>query len=137
MHEIGLMQSALDAVARVAREHNLERVGRIVLRVGLLSGAAPEALQFAFDALRAGTVAADATLEIEIVPARFQCQICKAEFELAQFEFDCAQCGGQLALRSGSTELVLATVEGEGPAEPPNLAGAEQAGVFTGPHAHS
>lgn len=113
MHEVGLMQSALETVARVAHEHNFTRVSRIGLRVGLLSGVVPEALEFAFEVLRQGTVAAEAELEIEIVPAQFWCENCQAEYNLEQFEFECAHCGGPLVLRSGGTELELAIVEGE------------------------
>ncbi len=123
MHEAGLMQSALETVARVAHQHNFARVSRIGLRVGLLSGVVPEALEFAFEVLRSGTVAADAKLEIEIVPGRFWCENCQAEYNLEQFEFDCARCGGPLVLRGGGAELELAFVEGENTGPQNNPAG--------------
>lgn len=113
MHEVDLMQSTLQTVARVAEQNNLGRLSCIGLRVGVLSGVVPEALQFAFEVLRSGTVAADAKLQIEIVPARFWCENCQVEFELAQFEFECARCGGPMVLRGGGTALELAFVEGE------------------------
>jgi len=128
MHEVGLMQSALETVARIAHEHNFARVLRIGLRVGLLSGVVPEALEFAFEVLRQGTVAAEAELEIEIVPAQFWCEKCQTEYNLDQFEFECAHCGGPLVLRGGGTELELAIVEGEKTGTQNNPADVEQTG---------
>ena len=67
------MQCALDQVLREARRAGAVRVHQIRLRVGVLSGVVPEALQFAFEALTAGTPAEGAILAIDDVPARFWC----------------------------------------------------------------
>lgn len=128
MHEVGLMQSALETVARVAKQNNLKRVSCIGLRIGLLSGVVPEALEFAFEVLRNGTVAAEAKLQIEVVPARFWCQNCQTEFTLEQFEFECPRCGGQMVLQSGSAELNLVFVEGESIESQNNSASVEHIG---------
>lgn len=113
MHEISIMQSALQTVERVARERNLAKVQRVGLRVGLLSGVVADSLQFAFEVLRAGTVAAEAQLDIEIVPAVFWCDACKSEYELTAFAFTCDRCQGPLILKGGGHELEMSVVEGE------------------------
>jgi len=106
------MESALDAVRRLAAAEGASGVGKIVLRVGAISGVEPDALRFAFDALSPGTVARGATLEIETVPARAHCGACQRDFVIEQgFLFTCPHCGAFSGdVRSGR-ELELARVE--------------------------
>jgi hydrogenase nickel incorporation protein HypA/HybF len=93
MHELGIMQSTLEAALRQARAAGASRIHEVRLRVGRLSGVVPEALNFAFETLRAGTLAAEARLEIEAVPATLWCAGCQAEFESPEFLCDCPRCG--------------------------------------------
>ncbi len=112
MHEVGIMESAIDAVLHQARVHQAQRVHRIVLRIGTLAGVEPDALRFAFDVVTHGTVAAGAELAIESVPARARCAACAADFTITTgFIATCPRCG-QLSgdLRSGR-ELELARIE--------------------------
>ena len=55
MHELGIMESAVDAALREARAHQASRIHRLVLRIGALSGVEPDSLRFAFDVVTAGT----------------------------------------------------------------------------------
>lgn len=74
------MAEALEAAVGHARAAGCDRVCRLVLRVGVLSGVVPEALEFAFAALREGTPAAAAELVIERVPATVWCAACQREY---------------------------------------------------------
>lgn len=111
MHEFSLMTNAMDQVLEIARRNDATQVHRIGLRVGALSGVVPEALEFAFEALKQGTPAQGATLEIERVPATFQCGQCGKSFALQEIAFDCPDCGGPLSLRGDGRELELADME--------------------------
>jgi len=94
MHEVGIMESAMDLVRRYAGEQGATRVHVIALRIGALSGVEPEALRFAFDVVTRGTLADGATLEIEPVPARVHCRACEEDFEVEEgFVFECPRCG--------------------------------------------
>ena len=112
MHEVGIMESALESVERQARLHGAHHVHRIVLRVGTLSGVEIEALRFAFDVVAASTIAAGAELAIETVDARAYCQTCDADFPASSgYIFSCPICqrlSGQI--RQGR-ELELARIE--------------------------
>ncbi len=79
MHEAGLMASVLEIIDESRRGNNLRRVSAITLQVGELNGALPDALQFAFDALRPEHPWLDpaCVLEIEAVEARLQCLDCR------------------------------------------------------------
>ena len=105
------MQSALNLALDQARQAGAGRVHAIRLRIGVLSGVIPDALQFAFEALAADTPAEGACLVIEDVPARFWCATCRQEFEspnlLAQCP-DCRHASGEL--RAGR-EMEVASLE--------------------------
>lgn len=91
MHELGLIQEVLDIVAE---ESKGARVRRVVLEVGALAMVLPDALRFAFELARVGTVAEDAALEVKEVPARARCRRCDAVQNVEQVLARCA-CGSQ------------------------------------------
>ena len=94
MHELGIMESAVDAALREARAHQASRIHRMVLRIGTLSGVEPDSLRFAFDVVTEGTAAAGAQLEVESVPARAWCAACAQEFGVESgFIYVCPHCG--------------------------------------------
>src|SRR6185295_5741285 len=92
MHELSLMTEAVRMAVEAAKRAGRDRVLLLRMRVGALSGAVPEALRFAFDAASSGTIAEGATLEINPVPAVCWCEICRAEFEGADFMAECPRC---------------------------------------------
>ena len=112
MHEVGIMESALGAVLTEARSRAARRVHRIVLRIGTLSGVDGEALRFAFDAVAQGTMAADAALEIQDVPALAHCPACDVDFAVtAGFIFACPRCGNLSGDIRQGRELELSRIE--------------------------
>ena len=111
MHELSIMQSALNQALDQAREAGASRVHEIRLRIGVLSGVVPDALQFAFEALASGTPAEGAVLTIEHVPARFWCAMCDREFEAARMFAECPDCGTPSGKLRGGRELELASLE--------------------------
>src|SRR3974377_246855 len=92
MHELSIMQSALNMALEQARLAGADRVHTMRLRVGALSGVVPDALEFAFAALTPGTAAEGAALAIENVPARFWCRSCSQEFEAEDLLAECPGC---------------------------------------------
>lgn len=106
------MESALNAIRQQAVNHGAARVSKIVLRIGTLSGVDLDALRFAYEALTPGTVAADAVLEIEPVPARAHCSTCDASFEAGRgFIFQCPRCGDYSGDIRAGRELGIARLE--------------------------
>jgi hydrogenase nickel incorporation protein HypA/HybF len=111
MHELSIMESALDQALAQARAAGAARILTIRLRVGALTGVVPDALTFAFEALAPGTLAEGAQLAIESVAARFWCPACNREFTSTDSFAQCPDCGGLSGdLRSGR-ELELASLE--------------------------
>jgi hydrogenase nickel incorporation protein HypA/HybF len=111
MHELSIMQGALSQALDQARQAGAVRVHEIRLRIGVLSGVVPEALQFAFEALAAGTPAEGARLTIEKVPARFWCGTCSREFVAEALFADCPDCHNPSGTLRSGRELELVSLE--------------------------
>ena len=111
MHELSIMDSALGIALEQAREAGAERLVRLRLRIGTLSGVVPEALEFAFAALSTGTIAEGATLEIEAVPARFWCESCAQEFAAEDLFAGCPKCQQPSGDLRAGREMELASLE--------------------------
>ena len=111
MHEVGIMQSTLDIAFEWAARNGADRIHRLGMRVGALSGVVPDALQFAFDVLKHDTPAETAQLEVEYVPLRIYCAACAREFTSDGFSTMCTDCGTfDTEIRQGR-ELEIAFVE--------------------------
>ncbi len=111
MHEIGIAQNALELAVKAARASGATRIHEIQLKVGALTGVVPEALEFAFDTVRQGTMAGAATLKVELVPAACWCNRCRIEYSSPEMLYECPQCHQfETQLRRG-LELELASLE--------------------------
>ncbi len=97
----------------VACQNNLVRVTGVRVRIGRFSGVQPEALRFAWDVLRAGTISGSAVLEIEEVPIRVRCRLCESEFAADPDDLSCPLCQGQEVELLSGRELDLQSVIGE------------------------
>lgn len=115
MHEASIMQSVLEFACERMQEQGASRIHCVRLRVGALSGVVPEALEFAFEAMKAETPAAEATLDLEIEPARLRCQACGHAFDTTAIAEVCPQCGGWQTdvLRGQALDLVSMEVSSE------------------------
>src|SRR5262245_4620940 len=111
MHEVGVIQDALDVALDHAGRATASRIHRLILRVGPLSGVVPEALAFAFEVVTRGTIADGARLEVEHVPIICYCPVCQEEFSPDGWVFDCPHCGRLTSEDRQGHELELASVE--------------------------
>src|SRR5262245_2886204 len=111
MHEASVMQCVFDLAFAQFPDDSAARIDRLRLRVGALAGVVPEALVFAFEAMKPQTPAARAKLEIDLVRARLVCRGCHAEFEPDCFPAPCPGCGDWAAEIRQGQELDLLSVE--------------------------
>lgn len=113
MHEVSIMAEAVRMAVESAQTAGAQRVTRLRLRVGVLSGADPEALRFAWDVVCDNTIAAGSRLDIESVAAAGWCANCEAEFACTSLFNECPRCHTvSKELRRGR-ELDIASVEVE------------------------
>jgi len=107
MHEFAITESMLAQVQAEARNHGAAKVTAINLLVGEEAGVVPECVQFYFDRMKQGTVAADARLQFERVKLKLRCPKCGAEFERLE---DICGCNAGAEVISGQ-ELAVKSIE--------------------------
>jgi len=111
VHELSLVASVFDVLEEKAREHGAARVTKVVLDVGIMSGAVPDLLESAFEAYKRGTLAAGARLEIVVVPVKVRCPDCGGEAVREDADFSCAGCGSRRVEIVEGRELVIEKIE--------------------------
>lgn len=84
MHEWAISDSILNSAIDSAHAQGILKMTKIRIGVGELGQIDPDILRFALERLKASTVARAATLEIELIPARFSCRSCENEWEFSQ-----------------------------------------------------
>ena len=111
MHELSLCEDLLSQVSILARQHQAHSVHSITVNIGALSGVEPMLLESAFAIGRVGTIAEQARLILEPVPARVRCGRCGIDAEVPANRLICPSCRStDTSLLSGD-ELILARVE--------------------------
>lgn len=102
MHEISVAQSVIEIAAAAARANECRRIQTIRIRLGEFTTVVPEALEFAFEIARRGTLAENAGLEIERVPMRVECANCgPVAHPVRSVCLLCPMCGLPVKIASG------------------------------------
>lgn len=94
MHEFAIAQGLVEIIEEEALPYGGAKVISVKVRIGKLSGVIPDALRFAFEALSMGGRAHGASLLIEEVPLRIQCNRCRRVSSVEDPFLICPHCGG-------------------------------------------
>lgn len=111
MHELGIMTGVMDAVMASAQNAGAERITKVTLRVGRMTEAVEDALQFAFEALSENTMAEGATLEIIMIEPESICLNCGLEYTHDRFHMVCPECQSPFTELLRGKELEIASIE--------------------------
>jgi len=111
MHELSLTQSLVEIAEEHARRAGATVIRGITLEVGELSGAVPEALEFAFDVCSRGTLAEGAALILRHVPGHGHCAACAVEAECHELTAVCPTCGALAFELDAGLELRVLELE--------------------------
>lgn len=113
MHEMGICDGILTAAVQAAEGAGASRITRIEVSIGELTEVMDDALRFAFDALRRGTMAEDAVLAVNYLEARSQCTECGSEFRHDRFDPKCPECGSYVVTLVQGRELRIDAIDAE------------------------
>lgn len=114
MHEVGLLNQALEMALEAAAAEGAARITKIKLRIGALAGVVPEAMAFAFDVVTKGTIAEGGEFAWEEVPVICRCGQGCPDFQPEDSAiFACPQCGQPSWQVLQGRELNLIEVEVE------------------------
>ena len=109
MHEYSIIQSLVDSVEASVPPH--AAVHRIEVRIGEVSGVDCDLLATAFEIFREGTLCENATMTIDRVSSRWECQSCHEVIGRGSM-LRCTLCGGEARLAAGD-EIILQRIEME------------------------
>lgn len=111
MHEMSLMESVIEIVCDTARQNGASAVKAVRLDVGVLSHVNPEALAFCYDAIKRGTIAEDAVLEIKRIAGEGWCLDCEKTVPLEERFGACPDCGRFHVQMTAGDELKIRDME--------------------------
>jgi hydrogenase nickel incorporation protein HypA/HybF len=112
MHEAMVTENILRTILAQTKKKT-GRVTRVVISCGQISALNDEAMQFAFEAVAAGTICQGAKLEIKHIPLKGVCRNCSNEFELDLYNPQCPKCGKSDFSIGDDAPLLLEEIEFE------------------------
>ncbi|MDA8434124.1 MAG: hydrogenase maturation nickel metallochaperone HypA [Nitrospiraceae bacterium] len=112
MHEVSIAANLIEIVSEQCRKGGYLRIESINLKLGRASGIMPDALLFAFDAMKTDSPARDAVLMVEEVPVSGRCGGCGGTFTVQEeYVLHCPLCGGGSFQIVGGRELDIVDME--------------------------
>ncbi|MFA5353335.1 MAG: hydrogenase maturation nickel metallochaperone HypA [Thermodesulfovibrionales bacterium] len=112
MHEASIAQSLLEIAVRECEGSGYSIIESVKISVGKAAGVMPEALLFAFDAMKAGTAAEKASLIIDEIPVTGRCHSCGGEFCVEEkYVLCCPLCEGPSFTLLTGRELNITEME--------------------------
>ena len=113
MHESSVTEALLKLVLEKAAAIGAEKVNRIYLVVGDLTGYVGDSIQFYFDRYSKGTAAEGAEVAVRRIEPRMRCTTCGKLFARVRFSFSCPFCGGAGKVTKIGTEFYIESIEVE------------------------
>lgn len=92
MHEYSIVQSLLDSCEENALRNGAQKVTKVVVKIGVMSGVEPDLLKTAFDAFKEKTICEDAELVLNVQPLLIKCSECLKESVLEGIKYCCPEC---------------------------------------------
>ncbi|WP_162063968.1 hydrogenase/urease nickel incorporation protein HypA [Vibrio taketomensis] len=111
MHEYSIVSALIEQCENHARDNNANRVTRVAIKVGQLSGVEPALLETAFDTFKQEGVCRDALLEIQIQPLVIHCHECQRESVMSTRQVLCPLCNSRNTQVIDGEELLLMQLE--------------------------
>ena len=94
MHELGVVVKVLEQVDAVAEEYAAEKILRVAMEVGEVSGIVPDLFTDAFDWAKKRTrFAQEAELDMVVIQGRTYCRNCAETYQTTAHGKRCPHCG--------------------------------------------
>lgn len=111
MDGMTVTREMLKQLIEKAQSEGANRIVKIVLEVGEMSGLNAKELKNHFEALSRDTLAEGAVLSITEIPLMVRCLSCSGEFVASGFQMTCASCGGIATELISGNELRVKEME--------------------------
>ncbi len=111
MHEVSVANSIIDIIQSAIPKESKGYVSSVLIKVGALSSIEVDALQFAFDIVKARTLLSKAVLKMEMVEGKAQCSQCSCEFTMNSYATPCPDCDSYLVKITQGKEMKVISFE--------------------------
>ena len=112
MHEASIAISLLETVSDLCKQEGYNAIESVRLRVGRAAGILPDALVFAFDVAKAGTIASRAELIIEYISLGGFCSDCGSQFASEErYIYACPVCKSSAIKITRGDEMQIVDME--------------------------
>lgn len=92
MHEYSIVQALLGQCEKYAKENEAERITKVEVKIGKMSGVEPHLLEIAFDTFKEKTVCDGAEFVMQLQPLAVRCRSCGSISELEAAHYRCPEC---------------------------------------------
>lgn len=92
MHEYSIVQALLNQCEEIAQENEVEKVVKIITKIGVMSGIEIHLFQIAFDTFKEGTICDGSELVINEQKLKLECKECSHVFEVDEVRYICEKC---------------------------------------------
>jgi hydrogenase nickel incorporation protein HypA/HybF len=111
MHELAVTQHVLSIVLRHGKSAKATRISHVYLVIGQLASIVDDSVQFYWDIISEGTIAADAKLHFRWVDAQLHCLVCDQCYPLSNDDFACPHCGSESVQLMGGDEFYVEAID--------------------------
>jgi len=112
MHEASIAISLLETVSDICQQEGYNSIESVRLKVGRAAGILPDALLFAFDVVKAGTIASQAELHIEYISLGGFCFVCGSQFDSEErYIYACPACKSRAIKITRGDEMQIIDME--------------------------
>jgi hydrogenase nickel incorporation protein HypA/HybF len=110
MHELMVTESILEISLRYAAETQATRITDLYLVIGELASIVDDSVQFYWDFVSEGSLAAGATLHFRRVAAQMECQSCQHTYSPSE-SLPCPVCGSTHSQIIAGEEFYLEAID--------------------------
>lgn len=112
MHELGIVVHLIDRIEQIALENKVEKVVKIVLEVGQVSGIVEKYFTDAFSWAKKKTkYLQDCQLEIIIIAGITYCRNCKSTYSTTEYGKVCPNCKSEDTYLLTGDEITIKDIE--------------------------
>lgn len=92
MHEYSIVSALIEQCEQHARANQANKITRVEIKLGVMSGVEPSLLQTAFDTFKLDGICRDAVFNMQIQPLVILCTDCQSESVLSERTVVCPLC---------------------------------------------
>ncbi len=113
MHEFSITQSILSIAQEQAKSAQANKITKINLIIGELTGIVDDCVQFYFDIISKDTIAAEASLSFHHPQTKLRCRNCATTFPPNNLNWTCPNCQEQKIEIVSGRECYVESIEVE------------------------